>query len=282
VKAITLLTLVTVSTTALAQSGSMMQDSLYSRMGGIHKIAAAIDNCVEMEASDSMLMANANFKKLLGTGSHSFAKFGATSYIANLTGGPQMAYTNLAAIQKGLGLTKKQNERAWSVRWMAFEKAGVAKKDFIELRKMLEMKMKREEPMMMMAEMFDSKTSLYARLGGIEPISMVVNDFIDMLATDSTVGANPHVVRSLTSGRVSAAGLKYLVTEQLGMASGGPFKYSGKTMLASHTGLMISEKEWGVAASLLKKVMDKYQVPAKEQGEVFGAVGATHDDIVNK
>ena len=62
-------------------------------------------------------------------------------------------------------------------------------------------------------------TSLYERLGGIYSIATVVDDFIDRIMVDDRLNANPRVNEA--HHRVSPPGFKYLVTEQLGEASGG-------------------------------------------------------------
>lgn len=196
-----------------------------------------------METADMMLLKNSNFKMSVCTAPKPLVKFGLSAYLAHLAGGPQMPFFDVAAYEQGFMLSKKERDHAWDIRWMAFAKAGVSKKDFMELKAKYLAKFMKAKPMMTEAEKFMDEASLYARLGGIAPISMVVDDFVNGLATDKTQLANPHVVKSLTSGKITGAGLKYLVTEQLSMASGGPFKYSGKTMKDSHKDLMITEKQ---------------------------------------
>lgn len=271
------LTLSALSAISSAQNSKM---SLYERLGGIYQIAQGASNCVEMESEDMMLMKNSNFKMAVEGTPPPLVKFALTAYLAHLAGGSQVAFFDIAAYDKGFMLTQKERDHAWDIRWMAFEKAGVSKKDFMELKvKYMAMLMK-AKPMMAEKEMFKNEKSLYARLGGIAPITMVVDDFVNMLATDKTQLENPNVVKSLTSGKVTGAGLKYLVTEQLASAAGGPFKYTGKTMKASHKDLAITEKQWESAAGILKSILDKYMVPAKEQGEVFTVISSTHNDIV--
>lgn len=276
---ITSLTLLGASALAFADS---IAKSLYDRIGGIHKVAAILDAGIDMEAQDELLLSNPRFKMALESTPRPLIKFMATSYVANMVGGPQKSYFDLPGFTKWFEFTPEQEERAWELRWKGFEKAGVSKDLFMEVRKMFEERQMKAKPMAAMPEMFKDSTSLYARLGGIAPISLVVNDFVDLLATDPTIGANPNTVKSLTSGKVSGAGLKYLVTEQLGQAAGGPQKYTGKTMKDSHKGLMISAKEWESAGMLLKKVLDKYNVPAREQGEIFTVITSTRGDIVGK
>ena len=51
-------------------------------------------------------------------------------------------------------------------------------------------------------------------------------------------------------------------------------------MKESHKDLGIGEKEWEAGANILKGVLDKFMVPAKEQGEIFAVISSTKKDIV--
>lgn len=277
----TLLVSLAVAGLTIVGHAQTAKKSLYEKIG-IHKIAAAADYCIDWETTDAMLLKNPTFKMAVDSAPKAINKFGLTSYLAHLAGGPQVANFDIAAFDKAFMLSKSERDRAWMIREKACDKAGLSKQEFKELKMMYLQMFDKAEAMTPMQEKFADSGSLYARLGGIVPISMVVNDFVDMLATDKTVMANKNVVKSLTSGKVTAAGIKYLVTEQLAMASGGPFKYTGRSMKESHKDLMISEKEWESSAGLLKKVLDMYKVPAKEQGEIFTVIASTHGDIVKK
>jgi hypothetical protein len=70
-----------------------------------------------------------------------------------------------------------------------------------------------------------SATSLYDRLGGIYSIATVVDDFIDRIMVDDRLNANPRVDEA--HHRVLPPGFKYLVTEMLAEAAGGPQSYTG-------------------------------------------------------
>src|SRR5690349_11668011 len=72
------------------------------------------------------------------------------------------------------------------------------------------------------------KPSLYNRLGGVYGIATVVDDFIDRIMVDPRLNANPQVDEA--HHRVPPAGFKYLVTEMVCWATGGPQKYTGKSM----------------------------------------------------
>ena len=113
--------------------------------------------------------------------------------------------------------------------------------------------------------MTTNSTSLYERLGGIYAIAAVVDDFIDRIMINPILNANPLVDEA--HHRVSKAGFKYLVTEMVGWATGGPQKYTGKTMKESHEHLGISESEWQSFLGDFQTTLDKFQVPAAEQRE---------------
>jgi hemoglobin len=120
--------------------------------------------------------------------------------------------------------------------------------------------------------------SLYERLGGIYPIAVVVDDFIDRVMTDARLNANPAVNEA--HHKVPPAGFKYLVTEMVGWASGGPQKYTGRPMRESHEHLNITPKEWDAFMDDLQQTLDKFKVPAAEQEELKAIADSTYGDIV--
>jgi hemoglobin len=120
--------------------------------------------------------------------------------------------------------------------------------------------------------------TLYDRLGGIYNIATVVDDFIDRIMVDSRLNANPRVDEA--HHRVSPPGFKYLVTEMLAWAAGGPQQYSGRSMGDSHRHLMIAEDEWRAFMDDLQQTLDTFAVPHPEQDEVKAIVESTKEAIV--
>ncbi len=120
--------------------------------------------------------------------------------------------------------------------------------------------------------------SLYDRLGGIYPISVVVDSFIDLLLVNDVLNSNPAI--KAARDRVPAAGLKFHVTTLVCQHTGGPCQYTGRAMKESHSHLNISEKEWQAMAADFRRVLNNYGVPAKEQKELFAIVESTKQDIV--
>ena len=121
-------------------------------------------------------------------------------------------------------------------------------------------------------------TSLYERLGGVYAIAAVIDDFIDRVMDDPKLNANPKVDEA--HHRVSRAGFKYLATEMVCWAAGGPQQYTGRSMLESHAHLGITEGEWQAFLIDLRTSLAKFSVRAAEQAELFAIVESTKKDIV--
>ena len=120
--------------------------------------------------------------------------------------------------------------------------------------------------------------SLYERLGGVYSIATVVDDFIDRIMIDPRLNANPLVDEA--HHRVTPPGFKYLVTEMVCWATGGPQQYTGRSMRDSHVHLDITEEEWQVFMADLQACLDHFAVPKVEQDEIVALVESTKGDIV--
>ena len=124
----------------------------------------------------------------------------------------------------------------------------------------------------------ESKPSLYDRLGGVYNIAAVVDDLIDRVMVDPRLNANPRVDEA--HHRVSAQGFKFLATEMVCWASGGPQHYSGRSMGDAHRHLMITGDEFGSFMDDFQQTLDKFAVPQPEQEELKAIVESTRESIV--
>jgi len=123
-----------------------------------------------------------------------------------------------------------------------------------------------------------NQASLYDRLGGVYSIATVVDDFIDRVMADPRLNANPAVDEA--HHKVPPAGFKYLATEMVCWATGGPQKYTGRSMADSHRHLNITPQEWEAFMDDFQQTLDKFEVPAAEQAELRAIVQSTYGDIV--
>src|ERR1700704_6174434 len=119
---------------------------------------------------------------------------------------------------------------------------------------------------------------LYERLGGVYSIATVVADLIHRVIADRR--RNTHPLVDEAHHKVPPAGFKYLVTEMLCWAAGGPQKYTGKDMESSHRHLRITPGEWEAFMDDVAQTLDKFAVPAAERAEVVAIVESTRRSIV--
>ena len=123
-----------------------------------------------------------------------------------------------------------------------------------------------------------TKPSLYDRLGGLYPISAVVDDFIDRVYANATLNANPNIAKARSD--VRKAGLKVHVVNLVCMVTAGPCKYTGKGMKEAHANFHITPNEWQALLVDFRASLDKFKVPVAEQKELVDIVETTRPDIV--
>lgn len=118
------------------------------------------------------------------------------------------------------------------------------------------------------------QATLYKRLGGLPAIRAVVEDFVGNVAADKRINrffAKTNIPR-----------LKLRLVEQICQGSGGPCKYKGKNMKDAHRGMGVSGADFGALVEDLQKSLNKFKVPAREQGELLAILGPMRKDIVEK
>ncbi|HEX8953928.1 MAG TPA: hypothetical protein VF945_18855 [Polyangia bacterium] len=114
---------------------------------------------------------------------------------------------------------------------------------------------------------------LYERLGGRPAITAVVDQFVANVAADKRI--------NLRFMNTDIPHLKVLLVEFVCTATGGPEKYEGRDMHTSHGGMQLVDEEFNALVEDLAKALDKFNVPAKEKGELLGALGPLKPQIVN-
>jgi hemoglobin len=123
------------------------------------------------------------------------------------------------------------------------------------------------------------QASLYDRLGGLIPLSVLVSDFVEIIVNDVVLNANPAV--GSARKHVPAPYLKYQVTAMVCQSSGGPCVYHGRDIKSSHAHLGITELEWSRMTALFREVLVTNQVPEKERQELLKMVNSVKADIVD-
>jgi hemoglobin len=123
-----------------------------------------------------------------------------------------------------------------------------------------------------------TKPSLYERIGKEQAIVQVVDDFVANVVADENIKERHK--KHFMEGDV--AGLKKKLVEQIGEATGGPQKYTGKNMKEAHKGLEITNKDFDALVADLVKALDKNKVAEEDKGELLKMLGTMRKDVVEK
>lgn len=118
----------------------------------------------------------------------------------------------------------------------------------------------------------EMKKSLYDRLGGQAAISAVIDDFVGRVAADTRINGK--------FAKSNIERVKFHLKEQVCAVTGGPCKYTGLSMKASHMNMGVTNGEFNALVEDLVATLDKFNVPAAEKGEILTALGGLKSQIV--
>ena len=124
-----------------------------------------------------------------------------------------------------------------------------------------------------------AEQSLYERLGGVNAIAAVVDRFSDGIVENPKLNVNPALREWNESGQLP--GLKFMRTLWICHATGGPFQYTGRELGEAHEHLHITSEEFDEVGSEIKRALDYFGVPEREQQEVLGAIASRKVEVVN-
>ena len=114
--------------------------------------------------------------------------------------------------------------------------------------------------------------SLYERLGGMEAIAAVVEDFRDRVAKDDRINQK--------FARTDLARLRKMLIDQVCEAAGGPCTYTGRSMKDAHAGMKVTNGEFDALVQDLVATLSHFKVGKTEQDEILGVLGPLKTDIV--
>jgi hemoglobin len=139
-----------------------------------------------------------------------------------------------------------------------------------------------------------SKKSLFDRLGAMDGVQAITDDWVSRMLADPRVnfvrqgvvqgGLSIHHDRSMQwdANSQNVKVLKVHFAQFLALASGGPSQYQGKQIKEAHTDMHITNDEFDASVGDLKATLDKLQVPNTEQKELLAIVESTRGEIVEE
>jgi len=116
--------------------------------------------------------------------------------------------------------------------------------------------------------------SLYQHLGGQDGIVKIANLTTDNFLADNRIKA--------TFYNTNMDRFRKLLAEQLCSVSGGPCKYTGRSMAESHKGLHLHNKDFNAVVEDLERAMDAQGIPFATQNRLLAILAPMQHDIVTR
>jgi truncated hemoglobin YjbI len=121
-------------------------------------------------------------------------------------------------------------------------------------------------------------TTLWDRLGGEKAVKVVVHDLVMAAIDDPKV----NFTRGKKPDPKALPALEQSLVEFISSATGGPLKYTGKSMKEAHKGMGITNAEFDALGEILIATLKKHKVAQAEIDELVKLVEKTREDIVEK
>ncbi|MFO0965994.1 MAG: hypothetical protein U0793_10480 [Gemmataceae bacterium] len=118
---------------------------------------------------------------------------------------------------------------------------------------------------------------IWARLGGEEKVLKLVEDFMTAVKNDPKIDFDRGGKVKVDPEKLKAD-LVTLISE----LTGGPYRYSGKSMKEAHKGMKITEDEFRGAVGHMRDTLKKHGAQPKDIDVIVSAMEATHKEIVGK
>jgi len=121
------------------------------------------------------------------------------------------------------------------------------------------------------------EASLYSRLGGYDAFAALNEALFTRLQEDPEVGRFWKHRSADSIMREKQIALEFFTAK-----TGGPTYYIGRNLVATHKGMGITERDWALFLGHLNFLLDQFQVPEPERGEVLAFIESTRMEIVDR
>jgi hemoglobin len=273
--------------------------NLWERLGGEKNVRKVVDDFVAAAVADPKVNFDRGGKYKLDAAAVAHLKQTLVELISSVSGGPlKYSGRSMKEAHKGMGITDAEFNALAGHLKRALEKNNAkpadvnvvlsviesTRKDIVEPKPPVDTKPPDKKPDA--AKPADKKpedtkpaaASLWARLGGENNVKKVVDDFLVAAAADPKVDFTRGGKYKLDDAAV--AKLKKLLVEFISDVSGGPQKYSGRSMKEAHKGMGITDAEFDALGGHLKKALEQNKAKPADVDAVMRLVESTRKDIV--
>lgn len=116
--------------------------------------------------------------------------------------------------------------------------------------------------------------ALFRELGGLPAITAVVDRLLAKVDNDLRI--------NLFFEKTDHADLRRLVIEQLCEATGGPCKYTGRSMEEAHSGLRLTDQDFSAFVEDLIAAMNELNVPKSSQDKLLALLSPMKPQVVGQ
>lgn len=123
------------------------------------------------------------------------------------------------------------------------------------------------------------KTTLFARLGGTEGITNIVDDVIAAHMVNPVINARFIPYEKLPE---RFAKIRQHTIDFFSAGGGGPVEYTGRDMPTTHTGMNISPAEYMETIDDIMGVLDKHKIDEESKKDVLAILWSLKGMIIAK
>lgn len=116
--------------------------------------------------------------------------------------------------------------------------------------------------------------ALFRELGGLPAITAVVDRLLAKIDNDLRI--------NLFFEKTDHADLRRLVIDQLCEATGGPCKYTGRSMEEAHSGLRLTDQDFSAFVEDLITAMNELNVPKASQDKLLAVLSPMKPQVVGQ
>jgi hemoglobin len=120
----------------------------------------------------------------------------------------------------------------------------------------------------------EAKDALYRELGGMEGITRVVDLSLQRINSDARINT--------LFAKTDHNDLRRLVIEQICEATGGPCKYTGRSMEEAHSGLNLTNKDFDAFVGDMVGAMKDAKVPKATQKKLLALLSPMRPQVVGQ
>ena len=120
--------------------------------------------------------------------------------------------------------------------------------------------------------------SLYERLGGASGIAALVDDIVEAHMNNAAIKARFLPYRD-DADRLAT--VKRHLRDFLGMGSGGPERYAGRSMPDAHRGMNVNAQEYMAALDDILGTLDKHGIDEETRKDVLAIAYSLKGQIVH-